>query len=560
MTLGSSFYSHLFLPEIDHEDPLLKSFFQDPKLNSPMTTTAASIRESTMSRNPTDAGNTGTFSEESHVMPHHDGRRKSGLSALIEAATSQLGDLASAASVLAARSIGSPDTDLPGSNHTDDASSAENGPVGTSRNNIATRDATAQSIRNGTLSAKGTPRRMKSTGLSTCDDSADEDTSEQADPRKHSFPELIMTLAGKAANRDTIAFLPDGKFLAIRSQDFTDNVMGDYFAVSTFEEFIELANDWGFSRVVPLLQSHQNISHENSSHTTPVADIEVFHHPHFVQGDWEKCTKIKFGESPQHARLHALPERTRIDLSAMEAASGPIKRRLSPGHLRRRASEASAVSPQKLKLDKSLIVSDADDTAGDDAPSPPPLVKCRSDSAGAESHNSTRQESRQSDDNRSTALTIATERLHLKDWDDPTWTGLIDRAVDSVTKTIVVDAIETLLNDEEHSRTIYRRHEGELSKSNLPGVTPISKQLFAEEDTRMATGTTTSTAAAVANGNLSHPPFEVKVTTSPSSKVESPLLEGASPPTNNNNNREESAASTITTDTLSTVGNGTTTS
>lgn len=56
---------------------------------------------------------------------------------------------------------------------------------------------------------------------------------------------------------------------------------------------------------------------------------------------------------------------------------------------------------------------------------------------------------------------------------------LVDGAVEKATHTIVTDAIETLLFDEGHTRETYRKHEKELSKSSLPGVIPISQQLFA---------------------------------------------------------------------------------
>jgi hypothetical protein len=50
--------------------------------------------------------------------------------------------------------------------------------------------------------------------------------------------------------------------------------------------------------------------------------------------------------------------------------------------------------------------------------------------------------------------------------------------VDNATHNIVTDAIETLLFDESHTRATYLKHEKELSTSSLPGVVPISKQLF----------------------------------------------------------------------------------
>jgi hypothetical protein len=55
---------------------------------------------------------------------------------------------------------------------------------------------------------------------------------------------------------------------------------------------------------------------------------------------------------------------------------------------------------------------------------------------------------------------------------------LVDEAVKKATQTIMTDAIETLLQDELHSIITYVKHERELSRSCLPGVVPLSKQLF----------------------------------------------------------------------------------
>lgn len=59
--------------------------------------------------------------------------------------------------------------------------------------------------------------------------------------------------------------------------------------------------------------------------------------------------------------------------------------------------------------------------------------------------------------------------------------ALVDQAVQSATHTIVTDAIETLLHDEYHTKETYLKHSRELSRSSLPGVVPISKQLFEQQ-------------------------------------------------------------------------------
>jgi hypothetical protein len=58
---------------------------------------------------------------------------------------------------------------------------------------------------------------------------------------------------------------------------------------------------------------------------------------------------------------------------------------------------------------------------------------------------------------------------------------LVDQAVESATHAIVTDAIETLLRDEGHTKHTYLKHEHELSVSHIPGVVPISKQLFSPD-------------------------------------------------------------------------------
>eukprot|EP00536_Pseudo-nitzschia_multiseries_P001036 jgi/Psemu1/300479/fgenesh1_kg.13_\ len=72
-----------------------------------------------------------------------------------------------------------------------------------------------------------------------------------------------------------------------------------------------------------------------------------------------------------------------------------------------------------------------------------------------------------------------------------TSSSLVDGGVETATHTIVTDAIEALLFDETHTRETYNRHEKELSVSSLPGVVPISKQLFSVSDNNGASSDTT---------------------------------------------------------------------
>lgn len=56
--------------------------------------------------------------------------------------------------------------------------------------------------------------------------------------------------------------------------------------------------------------------------------------------------------------------------------------------------------------------------------------------------------------------------------------GLVETAVTSATQEIVSEAIESLLRDEGHSKETFLKHEKELSRSSIPGVVPVCKQLF----------------------------------------------------------------------------------
>jgi hypothetical protein len=343
----------------------------------------------------------------------------SGLSALIQAATSQLGQLVDEAPAAPAATAASrpPDPDHYSGVTTDDGASSD----GCERLEETNKHTTTPVI---------VP---------------------EPDPMRHTFPELIMTLAIDPRNSDTIAFLPDGKFFAVRAKDFTEGVMKEYFSVTTFEDFLDLINEWGFTKI---LQEPNDTG------------IQVFRHPQFVKGDLSKCKDIRFGETPRSARVSALPEGARreyamSDESTNEAAH--TKRRLSPGFMRRRESESSTLLKRRLSLEGSQIPGKADSESGE----------------VASYANLSR-----TDEIRSVALALTTEKLNLTQElnssvkNETSATALVDQAVQSVTHTIVTDAIEILLNDEVHTKETYLKHEKELSKSSLPGVIPISKQLF----------------------------------------------------------------------------------
>ena len=276
----------------------------------------------------------------------------------------------------------------------------------------------------------------------------------EPDPMRHTFPELLMTLAIDPRNSDVIAFLPDGKFFALRVNEFSEKIMKEYFPVTSFDEFLDLTNDWGFTRI---LQDANNTG------------IEVFRHPQFVKGDFAKCKGIKFGENPTDARVSALPEAAKIEYTVSEDSTGSTsantKRRLSPGFMKRRESESSTTMKRRLSLEEGQGKAESENGE-----------------VGSYANHS------KSDDVRSVALALTTEKLNLHHEPKAATAAerscitLVDQALKSTTQTIVTDAIETLLNDEVHTKETYLKHEKELSKSSLPGVVPISKMLFEKKD------------------------------------------------------------------------------
>jgi hypothetical protein len=282
----------------------------------------------------------------------------------------------------------------------------------------------------------------------------------EPDPRKQSFPELLMTLAMDPLNIDTIAFLPDGKFFAIRSQTFSQELMTEHFVIETFAAFLEVLEDWGFTRVK---KDEQCLG------------IEVFHHPLFLKGDWIRCSQIEYGKSPTEVRISALPERARLEFSysppddSEKSIGVHSKRRLSPDCALNREADTS-LSWQKKRADNvtSYLQNNSSRRSS--------MTSVASDLHPDASFTGVNR----TDDLRSIALSITADKLRIRcgDLQSKTSQPLIDCAVQSATHNIVTDAIETLLRDETHTQETYRRHERELSKSSLPGLVPISKQLF----------------------------------------------------------------------------------
>ena len=287
------------------------------------------------------------------------------------------------------------------------------------------------------------------------------------------FPELLMSLASDRRNVDVITFLPDGKFFAIRTHDFSESIMHHHFAISTFEEFLELSSDWGFRRFSEL-----------------DCDIQVFRHPLFRLGDWDKCSQITLGESPTDARVSALTDRVRLELAAEQLSSGisVSKRRLSPDSFARMSGESLNTSQRfKMNEDEAEYIKAVKlDSECDDSLSVSHTTPDETHPDCAKSFSS----SSRHDELRSIALAITTNELRLTNSGSDCTSGpssspsqqhrslLVDSAVESATHTIVTDAIESLLRDKQHTQNTYLKHEEELSRSSLPGVVPLSKQLF----------------------------------------------------------------------------------
>ena len=432
-----------------------------------------------------------TGSGESITESHKRRDIPSGLSALIQAATAQLADLIEEEKTRAARQ--NIESCKENHQHLRAVSASSHGGL---TQDDAKDDPDRKSDNPSKPSANTTPLMLP----------------EQPDASKaKTFPTILMSLALDPNNEDIIAFLPDGKFFATRAKKFTDELMPKYFECSSWQEFLLLLHDWGFSRIL-----HEVDNHPPSPTAEPKSDyeedmvinVEVFRHPKFIKGEWKLCEAIRFGESPTDARLSALPEKAMFEYKAppTEKVENPpsfslsspgqqSKRRLSPSSstMRRRNSDFITTSVSSQHIMKKRMSWDGSLTRfGSDH-----LVQS---SSGDELDHSGRHRSGRSDEIRSFAHALTSEKLNLRTSGSRNVGGkvtsstnspinskrvarapLVDQALQSATHTIVTDAIETLLHDEYHTKETYLKHSRELSRSSLPGVVPISKQLFEQQ-------------------------------------------------------------------------------
>jgi len=424
----------------------------------------------------------------------------SGLSALIKAATSQLGDLAETPTLETNSPMGSPPL-------------LSNPTTPTLEGAHLDLDGTSLCHRYGLGAATVTPvlRSVQDQGLGS--------------PAKLFFPEILMLLLANPANEDIVTFLPDGKYFAIRRLNFANELLYKHFQLTSFEDFLEETMGWGFIRVNGNINEDCNSTSSNtnngncnesssSNSSTSKADIYVFRHPHFQKnqpvdvgnirfrnGDVMKCqkhehfspgdkakpriileqnskskvnnTKRQFSPSDTSRDFEDNRQRLRIESKLLSVDVDPFSLSGSScdqpaQQLRRRSSlelreVAQAITASKLHLKNSRDVTKEDDSSNKDSPmiyDTDSTIYPRSEP----DHTSPQFERRQSNAS-----------------------SLVDGGVETATQNIVTDAIEALLFDEIHTRETYHRHEKELSVSSLPGVVPISKQLFSASENNNAT-------------------------------------------------------------------------
>jgi hypothetical protein len=271
------------------------------------------------------------------------------------------------------------------------------------------------------------------------------------------LPESLMTLLMDENNADILTFLPDGKFFAIRTHEFSTSLLKQYFSVETFESFRKELEESGFANI-----------------ETDQPGIEVFRHRLFNKGDWKGC-ELLLGELEKRNK-ESLSPNTSVPASGSlndHSLNRPetFKRRLSPAHAQRVNSESQSFS-QKAKIQNEASSSGGSPEAGfiNGPPDPVRMLRNVSD-----------------EDYHSAARAITVEKIicngqgHSPTAKQPV--PLEQQAVVGTTRTIVTEAIESLLRDGDHTKETFNKHERALSQSSLPGMVPISKQLFDSKQT-----------------------------------------------------------------------------
>eukprot|EP00934_Nitzschia_sp_Nitz4_P000776 Nitzschia sp. Nitz4//scaffold163_size50693//19936//21096//NITZ4_006988-RA/size50693-processed-gene-0.46-mRNA-1//-1//CDS//3329538031//776//frame0 len=313
------------------------------------------------------------------------------------------------------------------------------------------------------------------------------------DSRHHFlFPETLMTLLSDPQNIDVITFLPDGKFFAVRVQTFVEELLQPHFQMSSFEEFVETLEAWGFTAISSEEETDASPRKSRGLEEITEASIQVFRHPHFRRGG--DLHGLRYSPSRSgDSHMSSVPGRTKIEFTLSDDSSTSAKRRLSPSHGDKYDSEEITRRQRTGTIDKGTFEETHDSDQRQSVQRHGFVVPTYGSpsTAATSASEPSRQVSRRrsSTDIRSKALAFAEAQLSIEDTQTKTnlvankaqrraSLPLIDGGLDKATHTIVSDAIETLLFDERHTRETFLKHEKELSKSSLPGVIPISKQLF----------------------------------------------------------------------------------
>lgn len=279
--------------------------------------------------------------------------------------------------------------------------------------------------------------------------------------------ESLMTLLLDDNNANILTFLPDGKFFAIRTREFTTHFAKQYFSVDTFESFQEELRGAGFVHV----------------ETDQLSGIEVFRHRLFNKGDWKGCELLvaelelqRGAESMSPAKIDS-PTNKSLDDYCVNRSDTTFKRRLSPAHAQRVDGESQSLS-QKAKVQNGSTSHGSEGVDNLNMPIPQDPVRLLREVSD--------------DDHQGAARSIAVEKILCNGQGSPLMVQqslpLEQQAVADTTRAIVTDAIESLLRDEDHTRETFRKHERTLSQSSLPGVVPISKQLFDSKQTSSSKG------------------------------------------------------------------------
>jgi len=417
----------------------------------------------------------------------------SGLSALIQAATSQLSDLS------------------------EESTPAINTPAGTP---TLLSNPTTPTIDGAHLDLDRTSswHQKDSEAATVTPVLASNQNQGSGNPTKLFFPEVLMLLLANPANEDIVTFLPDGKYFAIRRLVFSNELLYKHFQLACFEDFLQETRGWGFIRVNGNITTDHNSNSNsnsnindgncdaspNSNTSNAKADIYVFRHPHFEKNRPVDMAKIGFrnrdtmkcGSSRQFSRERRTKHRTLPEENTNSEGNS------SKRHLCSSNTGEFEDNRQRLKIESNSLSGNVDSFPTSASSSEPPSQQLRRQSSlelrgVAEAITASKlhfKNSKEGDEsNKDSRMICDTDNTiypqsgldHMRPQHErrlSTASSLVDGGVETATQNIVTDAIEALLFDETHTRETYHRHEKELSVSSLPGVVPISKQLFSASE------------------------------------------------------------------------------